>query len=54
MYTPFYIGFYKQYGPYAHFGYLTLVSDPWPNKVIQKLKSDAKKWRNKLKPKGMV
>ena len=29
MYTPFYIGFSLQYGPYAHFGYWTLVSDPW-------------------------
>ena len=28
MYTPFYIGFSLQYGPYAHFGYWTLVSDP--------------------------
>ena len=27
----------KQYGPYAHFGYLTLVSDPEPNKVIHKV-----------------
>ena len=25
---------------YAHFGYLTLISDPWPNKVIQKFESD--------------
>ena len=28
MYTPFQIGFSLQYGPYAHFGYWTLVSDP--------------------------
>ena len=28
MYTPFEIGFGLQYGPYAHFGYWTLVSDP--------------------------
>ena len=37
MYTPFYIGFNLQYGPYAHFGYWTLVSDPYPNKVVQKV-----------------
>ena len=28
MYTPFKIGFSLQYGPYAHSGYWTLVSDP--------------------------
>ena len=28
MYTPFLIWFNKQYGPYAHFGYRTLISDP--------------------------
>ena len=28
MYTPFEIGFSLQYGPYVHFGYWTLVSDP--------------------------
>ena len=28
MYTPFLIGIYERYGPYAHFGYWTLVSDP--------------------------
>ena len=32
MYTPFLIGFNQQNGPYAHFGYCTLVSDPKPNK----------------------
>ena len=31
------IGFNLQYGPYAHFGYRTLVSDPYQNKVIQKI-----------------
>ena len=28
MFTLFLIGFNYQYGPYAHFGYWTLVSDP--------------------------
>ena len=28
MYTPFLIGLNLRYGPYAHFGYWTLVSDP--------------------------
>ena len=28
MYTPFWIGLILQYGPYAHFGNWTLVSDP--------------------------
>ena len=28
MYAPFWIGFDYQYGPYAHFGYWTLNSDP--------------------------
>ena len=51
MYTPFYIGFNLQYGPYAHFGYWTLVSDPWPNKVVQKLKSDAQKVPKEAKAK---
>ena len=31
MYTPFLVGLNLQYGPYAHFGYWTLVSDPQPN-----------------------
>ena len=44
MYTPFYIGFNLQYGPYAHFGYWTLVSDPQPNKVVQKVE----KWCQKV------
>ena len=35
--------FNLQYGPYAHFGYWTLVSDPWPNKVAEKVESDAPK-----------
>ena len=44
MYTPFYIGLNLQYGPYAHFGYWTLVSDPYPNKVVNKwLEVDAPK-----------
>ena len=43
MYTPFYIGLNLQYGPYAHFGYWTLVSDPEPNKVFKKMKSYAQK-----------
>ena len=37
MYTPFLIGFNLQYGPYAHFGYWTLISQ---KKKIKKLKSD--------------
>ena len=37
MYTPFYIGINLQYGPYAHFGYWYLVSDPEPNIVVQKV-----------------
>ena len=28
MYTPFLIGLNKRYGPYAHFWYLILISDP--------------------------
>ena len=28
MYTPFLIRMNERYGPYAHFGYWTLVSDP--------------------------
>ena len=28
MYTSFLIGLNKRYGPYAHFGYWTLISDP--------------------------
>ena len=32
-----------QYGPYAHFGYWTLVSDPDPNKVFKKIKNNAQK-----------
>ena len=28
MYTQFLIGINLRYGPYAHFGYWTLVSDP--------------------------
>ena len=44
MYTPFYIGFNLQYGPYAHFGYWTLVSNPWPNTVVQKIE----KWCQKV------
>ena len=43
MYTPFLIEFNLQYGPYAHFGYWTLVSDPDPNKVFKKMKSYHKK-----------
>ena len=31
MYTPFLIGLNLPYGPYTHFGYWTLVSDPSPN-----------------------
>ena len=31
-YTPFKIGLNLWYGPYAHFGYWTLVSDPESNK----------------------
>ena len=31
MYTPFSIGLNWQYGPYAHFGFSTLLSDPEPN-----------------------
>ena len=27
MYTPFLIGLNLEYGPYAHFGYWTLISD---------------------------
>ena len=34
MFTPFLIGLNYWYGPYAHFGYWTLVSDPLPNNVI--------------------
>ena len=28
MYTPFLIGLNQRYGPYAHFGYWTLISGP--------------------------
>ena len=54
--SPFKIGYNLQYGPYAHFGYWTLVSDPYPNKVVNKwLKIDAQKVpKYKLMPKGMV
>ena len=31
------------YWPYAHFGYWTLISDPWPKKKFQKLERDVKK-----------
>ena len=34
MYIPFQIGPNQQYGPYAHFGYSTFVSDPQPNNVV--------------------
>ena len=58
MYTPLYIGFNLQYGAYAHFGYWTLVSDfnqilsdPQPNKVVQKVESDAQKVPKEAKPK---
>ena len=44
MYTPFYIGFNWKYGPYAQFRYWTLVSDPSPNKVVQK----GEKWSHKI------
>ena len=40
MKTPFYIGLNEQYGPYAHFGYLTLVR---LNKIVQRVESDAPK-----------
>ena len=33
----FYIGFNQQYGPYAHFGYWTLISDPQPHKISSKV-----------------
>ena len=49
MYTPFQIGLNFQYGPYAHFGYWTLVSDPEPNKVFKKMKSYAQKVPNQAK-----
>ena len=51
MHTPFYIGCNLQYGPYAHFRYWTLVSDPYPNKLVQKLKSDAQKVPKEAKAK---
>ena len=41
----------KQYGPYAHLGYWTLISDPWPNKVVQKLKGDVPKEPNQAEAK---
>ena len=28
MYKPFLVEFDQRYGPYAHFGYWTLISDP--------------------------
>ena len=31
MNTPFLIGIILRYGPYAHFGYWALISDPEPN-----------------------
>ena len=34
MYTPFLIGLNLRYGPYAHFGYYTLVSDPYMKIVV--------------------
>ena len=37
--TPFYIGLNQQYGPYEHFGYCTLVSDPSRNKVPKQAKA---------------
>ena len=43
MYTPFWFGFNSQNGPYAHFGYLTLISDPWPNKCITLVSSFVKR-----------
>ena len=43
MYTPFLIGFNLQCGSYAPFGFWTRVSDPEPNKVFKKMKSDAQK-----------
>ena len=33
------MGLNYYYGPYAHFGYWTLVSDPQPKKKFQKLES---------------
>ena len=37
MYTPLLIGLDKRYGPYAHFGYWTLISDPEPNILFKNL-----------------
>ena len=51
MYTPIWIGFNLQYGPYAHFGYWTLISDPKPNKIVENLKSNAPKVPNQGKAK---
>ena len=34
MYTQFEIGLNKEYGLYAQFGYLTLISDTRPNIVV--------------------
>ena len=34
IYTPFQIGSNQQCGPYAHFRYSNLVSDPQPNNVV--------------------
>ena len=42
-------GFDEQYGPYSHFGYWTLISDPDPNKVAWKIKDDVPKVPNHAK-----
>ena len=36
MYTPFKIGFNLKYGPYARFGYWTLISDPFAKQSSSK------------------
>ena len=37
-----------QYGPYAHFEYWTLVSDPWPNKVYLNIEIMSKQVEAKM------
>ena len=51
LYTPFLIGLNLQYGPYAYFGYWTLISDPEPNMKSKKLKSNDQRVPNQAEAK---
>ena len=43
MYTPLYIRFSLQYGPYTQFGYGTLVRAPFQRKQLKRLKNNVTK-----------